>query len=210
MPDLLDRLREAIDDRRVAVLVGPHCIRLRLRRLCDRIIEPRYEDCSEYRLLRDSIPVLMDSARALHSESFGIDVDTNVTRPLIDTIDRTCASLQDAEYPTYYDTMVRLEKLRILCGARCDEPGVREQCIVQETRQLIRELRNHIEEYRIRGPASRLLRWARWWIYPPVVEMENGVPYRPTFRSRLSNTGFELYLWRQKMKDRRRDDDQRR
>lgn len=203
---MLDRLREAIDDRRVAILVGPHCIRLRLRRLCDRIIKPRYEDCAEYRLLRDSIPTLTDSARALHSESFGIDVDETVTGQLIATIDRICASLQDAEYPTYYDTLVRLEKLRILCGASCDDPGVREQCIVQETRQLIRELGTHAEAYRIHGPASRFVRWVGWWVRPPVIEVENGVPYRPTFGLRVSEAGFRLDMWRQRMRGRRKEE----
>lgn len=172
----------------------PDDARWRLGRFCGRIVEPRYEDCDECRALREQTPVLEEAADELLEIGLDGDDRSDEAEEMFRRIREACEILSGYEYYTFYDTMVRLDKLKDLCRPSAPDYARRATYVAQETALLVRELKLHIEAYRVRSSPARLGAWALGWIRPEVVDVENGVVLRPTRRCMLGLVHTRLWI----------------
>lgn len=118
-------------------------------------------------------------------------------------IREACEILSCFEYCTFYDTMIRLDKPKDLCRPSAPDHAGRAKYVAQETALLVRELKPHIEAYRVRSPSARLGAWILGWIRPEVVDVENGVVLRPTRRCMASDALTRLWIRRDQRRRRR-------
>ncbi|MBR4225947.1 MAG: hypothetical protein IKR86_04090 [Candidatus Methanomethylophilaceae archaeon] len=98
-----------------------------------------------------------------------------------------CGAFLDANPPMFTDTLVRMEKLRDLCRAD-PELGdeVKAQYVAQEATFVLKELDELMDDYAVRGPVIRFLLRAWRLIRPQVIEIEDGVRYRPRLSTRMA------------------------
>ncbi|MBR4227201.1 MAG: hypothetical protein IKR86_10665 [Candidatus Methanomethylophilaceae archaeon] len=91
-----------------------------------------------------------------------------------------CGAFLDANPPMFTDTLIRMEKLRDLCLAD-PELGdeVKAQYVAQEVTFVLKELDELMDDYVIRRPGTRFLLRAWRLIRPQVIDIEDGVRYRP-------------------------------
>ncbi len=98
-----------------------------------------------------------------------------------------CGAFQDANPPMFTDTLIRMEKLRDLCLAD-PELGdeVKAQYVAQEVTFVLKELDELMDDYAVRGPVIRFLLRAWRLIRPQVIEIEDGIRYRPRLSTRMA------------------------
>ncbi len=98
-----------------------------------------------------------------------------------------CGAFQDANPPMFTDTLIRMEKLRDLCLAD-PELGdeVKAQYVAQEVTFVLKELDELMDDHTVRGPVIRFLLRAWRLIRPQVIEIEDGVRYRPRLSTRMA------------------------
>ncbi len=91
-----------------------------------------------------------------------------------------CGAFLDANPPMFTDTLIRMKKLRDLCLAD-PELGdeVKAQYVAQEVTFVLKELDELMDDYAVRGPVIRFLLRAWRLIRPQVIDIEDGVSYRP-------------------------------
>lgn len=74
-------------------------------------MEPRYEDCDECKALREQTPVLEEAADELLEIGLDRDDRSSGAEEMFRRIREACEILSCFEYYTFYDTMIRQDKL---------------------------------------------------------------------------------------------------